>query len=176
MKRMQDQHRESSEREDMGMDSPVDKIRELHEHLQMLLETRALGALESNTDSNPASMSGATKGPVPEDASATMQRISTTLSALMTRDDQIRRELMKLQRTLSRQTFRGAESARRLVRKLARKAEQNSEEARATHQSLQPSSAIVEQQTPHPGASEISSSSSPSAAERQSPEPLNSIE
>lgn len=158
------------------MDSPVDKIRELHEHLQMLLETRALRSLDSNADSNPAPVPGASQGPSAGDASATMQRFSATLSALIARDDQIRRELMKLQRTLSRQTFRGAESARRLVRKLARKAEQNSDEARACHQSLQPSGANIEQQTPYRVASEISPSFSPPATERKNTGPLISTE
>jgi hypothetical protein len=43
---------------------------------------------------------------------------------------------LRLQRTLSRQNFRGAESARRLVRKLARKAEQNISEVGALQRSL----------------------------------------
>jgi hypothetical protein len=50
------------------------------------------------------------------------------LDDLAVRDQQIARELLHLQRTLSRQTFRGAESARRLVRRLVRKAELNAQE------------------------------------------------
>ena len=53
------------------------------------------------------------------------------LELLVLRDRYIRTELLRLQRTLSRQTFRGAESARRLVRRLARKAEQNVSEIEA---------------------------------------------
>jgi len=51
------------------------------------------------------------------------------LELLAARDDYIRQELFRLQRTLSRQNFRGAESARRLVRRLARRAEQNAADA-----------------------------------------------
>jgi hypothetical protein len=50
------------------------------------------------------------------------------LDELASRDSQIASELLHLQRTLSRQTFRGAESARRLVRRLVRKAELNARE------------------------------------------------
>jgi hypothetical protein len=57
---------------------------------------------------------------------------SRTLPAeLAQRDLQIARELLHLQRTLSRQTFRGAESARRLVRRLIRRAELNAREVTA---------------------------------------------
>jgi len=47
---------------------------------------------------------------------------------------------VRLQRTLSRQTFRGAESARRVVRRLARRAEQNIADALAMRErgSLRP--------------------------------------
>jgi hypothetical protein len=55
----------------------------------------------------------------------------TPLEALANRDAQITNDLMRLQRSLSRQTFRGAESARRLVRRLARRAQQNADEARS---------------------------------------------
>jgi len=46
------------------------------------------------------------------------------LESLMARDQLLIQELLRLQRSLSRQNFRGAESARRLVRRLARKAQQ----------------------------------------------------
>lgn len=55
--------------------------------------------------------------------------IATMLELLALRDRYIQAELLTLQRTLSRQTFRGAESARRLVRRLARRAEQNALDA-----------------------------------------------
>lgn len=51
--------------------------------------------------------------------------LASQLDLVAMRDRLIQAELLRLQRTLSRQNFRGAESARRLVRKLARKAEQN---------------------------------------------------
>lgn len=62
--------------------------------------------------------------------------IATLLELVVTRDRMIQTELLRLQRTLSRQNFRGAESARRLVRKLARKAELNSAELESLIRSL----------------------------------------
>jgi hypothetical protein len=59
------------------------------------------------------------------------KEVSTPLGALAERDLQITQDLMRLQRSLSRQSFRGAESARRLVRRLARRAQQNADEARS---------------------------------------------
>ncbi len=58
------------------------------------------------------------------------------LELVATRDRMIQTELLRLQRTLSRQNFRGAESARRLVRKLARKAEQNTADVESLIRSL----------------------------------------
>jgi hypothetical protein len=49
------------------------------------------------------------------------------LEGVAARDEQIQEGLLKLQRSLSRQSFRGAESARRLVRRLGRKLQQNAE-------------------------------------------------
>ena len=59
------------------------------------------------------------QGPV---SPAQTSSVSVPLELIATRDRMIQMELVRLQRTLSRQNFRGAESARRLVRKLARKA------------------------------------------------------
>lgn len=74
-------------------------------------------------DSQPASPTTAMPyGPL---ARASASSPSVLLELIATRDRMIQGELVRLQRTLSRQNFRGAESARRLVRKLARKAEQN---------------------------------------------------
>jgi hypothetical protein len=61
---------------------------------------------------------------------------ASILELLAVRDRLIQADLMRLQRTLSRQNFRGAESARRLVRKLARKAEQNASDLEALMRSL----------------------------------------
>lgn len=62
---------------------------------------------------------------------ATRKESTAPLESLAERDVQITHDLMRLQRSLSRQTFRGAESARRLVRRLARRAQQNADEARS---------------------------------------------
>jgi hypothetical protein len=65
----------------------------------------------------------------PAEPSPNESELSTLLELLAVRDGHIHAELMRLQRALSRQTFRGAESARRLVRRLARRAEQNAADA-----------------------------------------------
>jgi hypothetical protein len=64
------------------------------------------------------------------------QSFCLLLELLATRDEYIHQELFRLQRTLSRQNFRGAESARRLVRRLARRAEQNTADALAARKDL----------------------------------------
>jgi hypothetical protein len=116
---------DSMEQKEAAMHSPAAKIRELHEHLELLLESH-----EYLQESGAQPISGSERT-VARSVPATMPDVSIVLSALIQRDDQIRSELMRLQRTLSRQKFRGAESARRLVRKLARKAGQNIDEAMA---------------------------------------------
>ena len=69
------------------------------------------------------------------------------LELVSARDEYIHHELMRLQRTLSRQTFRGAESARRLVRRLARKAEQNAQDLRI--RALNPKTQMTRPQESH---------------------------
>ena len=64
------------------------------------------------------------------------QSFCLLLELLAARDEYIRQELFRLQRALSRQSFRGAESARRLVRRLARRAEQNTTDALAMRKDL----------------------------------------
>lgn len=151
----------------MDVDSAVKRIRELHEHLQLLLEAREPIESDSKPDSNAA---------ITSDRSDAMPHVSSILSSLVQRDDQIRGELMKLQRTLSRQTFRGAESARRLVRKLSRKAGQNVDEARAYLLAFKNVGANVEQQPPLEGTRNESTPASRPDAERSFSSPLNSTE
>ena len=70
------------------------------------------------------------------EVAAAERAVMTLIELVMARDEYIYHELMHLQRTLSRQSFRGAESARRLVRRLARRAEQNIQDLQAGHREL----------------------------------------
>lgn len=109
------------------MNAPEDKLIDLQQQIQSTLELvqrrqgeilrSAVTAVPDSTASGAMAMPGMTSLKTPP-----------RLDDLAERDLQIARELLHLQRTLSRQTFRGAESARRLVRRLVRKAEQNAQE------------------------------------------------
>jgi hypothetical protein len=110
------------------MNTSQDNIEGLKERLEQLRTGRVPGDDASLTRSDLLQ-----KTPVLPSTAPGFPRSDApgALELLVLRDRYIRTELLRLQRTLSRQTFRGAESARRLVRRLARKAEQNVSEIEA---------------------------------------------
>ena len=100
-----------------------ERLESLLERLERLRHSRPPTAEESQpttTGEGVALQLPSTPAPL-----TSRSEVSTLLELLAMRDRHIQSELLKLQRTLSRQTFCGAESARRLVRRLARRAEQN---------------------------------------------------
>jgi hypothetical protein len=110
------------------MNTHGDRITHLQEQLERLRHAQSVPpesheAIESQDVPETRLPQGPT-GPLPQDA-----ELNTLLELLAVRDGYIHAELMRLQRALSRQTFRGAESARRLVRRLARRAEPNASDA-----------------------------------------------
>jgi hypothetical protein len=109
------------------MTDPADTLADLRRHLQILLSqpsTGPAGHSERSDSSAPEQDGEGVEGNVGPDVYAGLQ-------CLQERDAQIQQELLRLQRTLSRQSFRGAESSRRLVRRLARRAQENITDAEA---------------------------------------------
>jgi hypothetical protein len=100
-----------------------ERLESLLERLQRLRHSRPT-APEESQPALPKDVASVHLPSTPEPVPSRSE-VSTLLELLALRDRYIQSELLKLQRTLSRQTFRGAESARRLVRRLARRAEQN---------------------------------------------------
>jgi hypothetical protein len=109
------------------MNAPENKLIDLQQQIQSTLELvqRKQGEIRRPADAARADHPALGDVAMP---SVTSPLPPPRLDDLAERDLQIARELLHLQRTLSRQTFRGAESARRLVRRLVRKAEQNAQE------------------------------------------------
>jgi hypothetical protein len=110
------------------MTDPADTLADLRRHLQILLSQPVPGPRGDDSEDVHASRAeesgegGAAKiGP----------ELYAGLQFLQERDAQIQNELLRLQRTLWRQSFRGAESSRRLVRRLARRAQENITDAEA---------------------------------------------
>jgi len=98
-------------------------MRDLHEHIQSTLDlVRKHQDVLASAETRLPSVGLPTASTAP---GAAAQAPAPPLAAAAERDRQIIQELMRLQRTLSRQSFRGAESARRLVRRLVRRAQQN---------------------------------------------------
>lgn len=100
--------------------SPQELKKQLDQALRLVSQT--VEEIGQNPESLIAPSGESTSGrgttPLPGDA-------RDLFESLMARDQQMIQELMRLQRSLSRQNFRGAESARRLVRRLARQAQQS---------------------------------------------------
>lgn len=133
--------------EDTVMNASENTLIDLRQQIQSTLdlvrkkqvEVRMPG-VASPVQSAPADVS------VPDtDVSKPLPRIDN----LVERDQQIARELLHLQRTLSRQTFRGAESARRLVRRLVRKAELNAQDLVALKGGLPTSGGMRGEESAH---------------------------
>ena len=105
-----------------------DRITHLQEELERLRHAQSVPTdaplTTAPNDSLEATLPRGPVEPLPQNT-----ELNTLLELLAVRDSYIHTELMRLQRALSRQTFRGAESARRLVRRLARRAEQNAADA-----------------------------------------------
>jgi hypothetical protein len=109
------------------MTDPADTLADLRRHLQILLTQPAAGSSrnsEASGSSAPDQSREGVEGNIGPEVYAALQ-------SLQERDAQIQQELLRLQRTLSRQSFRGAESSRRLVRRLARRAQENITDAEA---------------------------------------------
>jgi len=117
------------------MNAHTDRITELQERIKRQGQIVRPNHVESGSTAR-AGLAG--EGLVwPSVANDTPQQsFCLLLELLAARDDYIRQELFRLQRALSRQNFRGAESARRLVRRLARRAEQNTNDALAMRKDL----------------------------------------
>ena len=110
------------------------------ERLESVLERlEKLRHSQSGTPGEPPVASTPAMAPLSRQITSPLQygedELYTVLELLSLRDRFIQSELLKLQRTLSRQNFRGAESARRLVRRLARRAEQNVTDAESLQRS-----------------------------------------
>lgn len=105
------------------MSAQRERLEGLLERLERLRHTRPINPGETHQTAQAQPDAVLLPSPVPPHDSRT--DFSTLLELLALRDRYIQSELLRLQRTLSRQNFRGAESARRLVRRLARRAEQN---------------------------------------------------
>jgi hypothetical protein len=118
------------------MNAHTDRIAELQERVKRQGQVVRPDYVTSGS----AARAGAGEGLVwPSVASdSPQQSFCLLLELLAARDEYIRQELFRLQRALSRQNFRGAESARRLVRRLARRAEQNTTDALAVRKDLLP--------------------------------------
>lgn len=112
------------------MNAPENKLIELQQQIQSALELVRRKQGEIRFPSVPMRPGQPVAGDVAMPGVASLKPLPR-LDDLAVRDQQIARELLHLQRTLSRQTFRGAESARRLVRRLVRKAELNAQEIAA---------------------------------------------
>jgi len=110
------------------MNAHGDRIIHLQEQLERLRHAQSVSSNSPEDVQSPDERATTMpRGPVealPQDS-----ELNTLLELLAVRDGYIHAELMRLQRALSRQTFRGAESARRMVRRLARRAEQNASDA-----------------------------------------------
>lgn len=111
------------------MSEPRERLESLLERLERLRRTRP--AVPAKADDATLSPSQVVHLPSSVPPSTPSSDMTTVLELLAIRDRYIQSELQRLQRTLSRQTFRGAESARRLVRRLARRAEQNAADVEA---------------------------------------------
>jgi hypothetical protein len=103
----------------------IDLQRRIESTLDALRRLRPAGHLPHQSHSSPAEHGAAVSVQLPRMQVPAAQPQPDELAR---RDMQIAKELLHLQRTLSRQTFRGAESARRLVRRLIRRAELNARE------------------------------------------------
>ena len=110
------------------MTDPADTLADLRRHLQILLSQPV--PVRRGDDSEDAHASDAEQNGE-EGAFKIGPELYAGLQFLQERDAQIQNELLRLQRTLSRQSFRGAESSRRLVRRLARRAQENITDAEA---------------------------------------------